>query len=84
MVHPARTTVHTRQRYRGPHAEGKGSKAAGAREGLGSAVGGAVTDQSISSQLFAGQRVMVAGVSDPPPDVSERLIKATGAEVREK
>lgn len=54
-------------RYRGPAVD---------------ATAGAVAACSISSRLLVGERVMVAGVTDPPTGVVESLVKAAGAEVR--
>lgn len=56
----------------------------GGPSGLGAAMppaaGGGQTC-SISSRLLVGEKVMLAGVSDPPPDVGESLVQATGAQV---
>lgn len=74
-------------RYRGPIRDGGSRSSAGDGIGsgpLGGGEEGATTAASLSasSQLLLGERVMVAGVTDPPPEVSERLAKAAGAEVR--
>lgn len=44
----------------------------------------AAETRSISSCLLAGEKVMLAGVSDPAPDVAERLVQATGAQVSDE
>ncbi|CAM9170547.1 unnamed protein product, partial [Scytosiphon promiscuus] len=57
-------------RYRGPPVEAAGTEERqAARESC-----------SISSILLTGETVMLGGVTDPPSQVAEKLVKATGAQ----
>lgn len=53
----------------------------GAGLGPAEAMPPAVETRSISSRLLTGEVVMLAGVSDPPSEIAESLVQATGAQV---